>query len=307
MSKATPVVTKRHGRKWFAGRIRQAWQKTLDGIFEVGRLVGEAKDSLPHGEFLDMIKEDLPFKKRTAQLLMVVANDPKLSKAQHAALLPPSWMTLYEITRLDDDVFEQAVADGDIHPEVTRSTILKLLQPILPAPTFDVSPDRYGIVMCDPPWRYEHVKTTSRAIENQYPTMSLEEICDMPIDKKIDANAIMFMWATSPKLHESFDVLEAWGLNYRTCAIWDKEKIGMGYYFRQQHELLLVATRGKAAAPIAGTQPSSVFSSPRGKHSEKPVEVYEAIEKMYPNHRKLEMFARSSRKDWESWGNQSPS
>ena len=101
------------------------------------------------------------------------------------------------------------------------------------------------------------------------------------------------------------EVLTAWGFNYRTCAVWDKQKIGMGYYFRQQHELLLVAVRGKPPIPKPENRPSSVLSYPRGKHSEKPQEVYEIIEAMYPEMPKLEMFCRSPRKGWGVWGNQS--
>ena len=163
----------------------------------------------------------------------------------------------------------------------------------------------YPVVYVDPPWRYEHSETESRAIENQYPTMSLDEIKALKVSEITTKDCVMFMWATSPKLAESMEVLTAWGFNYRTCAVWDKQKIGMGYYFRQQHELLLVAVRGKPPIPKPENRPSSVLSYPRGKHSEKPQEVYEIIEAMYPEMPKLEMFCRSPRKGWGVWGNQS--
>ena len=98
----------------------------------------------------------------------------------------------------------------------------------------------WQIVLADPPWRYEHVKTTSRAIEQQYPTMSLSDICAMPVAKKCAKAAVLYLWATAPKLEEALEVLRAWGFTYRTCAVWTKPQIGMGYWFRQQHELLLV-------------------------------------------------------------------
>jgi N6-adenosine-specific RNA methylase IME4 len=112
------------------------------------------------------------------------------------------------------------------------------------------------------------------------------------------------MWATSPKLAEAFEVLDAWGFSYRTCAVWDKQKIGMGYYFRQQHELLLVAVRGTPPTPLPANRPASIFSYPRGEHSSKPHEVYEVIEAMYPELPKLEMFCRTPRAGWGAWGNQ---
>jgi len=162
----------------------------------------------------------------------------------------------------------------------------------------------YPVIYADPPWRYEHIETESRAIENQYPTMALDEIKALDLDAIALDDCVLFMWATSPKLAEAFEVLASWGFEYRTCAVWDKQKIGMGYYFRQQHELLLVAVRGQPLTPAPANRPSSVLSFPRGVHSAKPVEVYELIEAMYPELPKLEMFCRSPREGWGAWGNQ---
>ena len=164
--------------------------------------------------------------------------------------------------------------------------------------------ERYPVIYADPPWRYEYIETESRAVENQYPTMALDEIKALDLDAVALDDCVLFMWATSPKLAEAFEVLNAWGFEYRTCAVWDKQKIGMGYYFRQQHELLLVAVRGQPLTPAPANRPSSVLSFPRGEHSAKPVEVYELIEAMYPELPKLEMFCRSPRDGWGAWGNQ---
>lgn len=163
---------------------------------------------------------------------------------------------------------------------------------------------KYPVIYADPPWRYEHSETESRAIENHYPTMSLDEIKAMPIYEIAAEDCILFLWATSPKLHESLQVLDSWGFTYRTCAVWDKQKIGMGYYFRQQHELLLVATTGSPPTPLPANRPASVFSFERGEHSAKPLEVYELIEEMYPEFDKIELFCRSARDGWGAWGNQ---
>jgi N6-adenosine-specific RNA methylase IME4 len=164
--------------------------------------------------------------------------------------------------------------------------------------------DRYPIVYADPPWRYEHVKTESRAIENQYPTMSLDEICALPVGDMTTEDAVLFLWATSPKLSESMRVVESWGFTYRTCAVWVKDQIGMGYYFRQRHEMLLVATKGSPPVPEPADRPDSVIESPREEHSRKPDAFYLAIERMYPSLPKIELFARGARKGWARWGNQ---
>lgn len=164
--------------------------------------------------------------------------------------------------------------------------------------------ERYPVLYVDPPWRYEHVKTESRAIENQYPTMSLEEIKALPVSDIAFDDCVLFMWATSPKLAEAFDVLTAWGFAYRTCAVWDKQKIGMGYYVRQQHEHLLIATLGNPPAPAPENRKPSVYSEPRGPHSAKPLYYYQMIESMYPGVPKLELFARTPHDGWAAWGNE---
>lgn len=164
---------------------------------------------------------------------------------------------------------------------------------------------RYRLIYADPPWRYEHIETESRAIENQYPTMSLDEICALEAPAAKDS--VLFLWATSPKLAEAMRVVEAWGFSYRTCAVWDKERIGMGYYFRQQHELLLVAARGSLPVPEPSARPSSVIRIRRGRHSAKPTEVYELLESMYPQFTerdRVELFSRHARAGWTAWSNE---
>lgn len=164
--------------------------------------------------------------------------------------------------------------------------------------------ERYPIVYADPPWRYEHVKTESRAIENQYPTMSLDEICALDVNSITTDDSVLFLWATSPKLAEAMRVVESWGFTYRTCAVWTKDQIGMGYYFRQRHELLLVAVKGAPPMPEPADRPDSVVSAPRQEHSAKPEVFYELIERMYPSLPRIELFARSAREGWARWGNQ---
>jgi N6-adenosine-specific RNA methylase IME4 len=160
-----------------------------------------------------------------------------------------------------------------------------------------------NLVLADPPWRYDFAETDNRQIENQYPSATAEEICDMKPETQPDA--VLFLWATVAKLREAFEVMDAWGFEYKTSAVWDKEKIGMGYWFRGQHELLLVGTRGKFSPPDESSRVSSVFREPRGKHSVKPVCVYEWLESAFPAAIKLEMFCRSPRAGWKTHGNES--
>jgi N6-adenosine-specific RNA methylase IME4 len=165
---------------------------------------------------------------------------------------------------------------------------------------------RYPLLLTDPPWRYENppMGGGNRSIENHYPTMPLEDICAFPVAQIAADDALLYMWATSPKLAECFAVIEAWGFTYRTNIVWVKDKIGMGYHARSQHELLLIAKRGELPPPLPENRESSVVYAERGRHSEKPEAFYQLIERWYPTLPKVELFAREPRDGWISWGNQ---
>jgi N6-adenosine-specific RNA methylase IME4 len=162
----------------------------------------------------------------------------------------------------------------------------------------------YSVLLADPPWRYDYARTKSRRVENHYPTMALADICALDVASLAAVDAVLFLWATNPKLEEALSGIRAWGFSYRTNAAWVKPQMGMGYYFRQQHELLLVATRGTPKTPLPANRPRSVMSAPRQAHSKKPEIARELIERMYPDARRLEMFAREQRPGWDVWGNE---
>ena len=161
----------------------------------------------------------------------------------------------------------------------------------------------YQVVYADPPWRYSFSKTSNRKVENHYQTMTQADLtaaCPVPLAD----DAVLYLWATAPKLLEALEVLDAWGFRYVTQAVWDKERLGMGYWFRGQHELILVGVRGKVSPPIPGVRRSSVFRAPRGRHSAKPTEVRDHIAAAFPDARKVELFARVRVPGWDAWGNE---
>lgn len=163
-------------------------------------------------------------------------------------------------------------------------------------------------MLADPPWMYDFAETTNREVENHYPTATPEEIGEhlSAWGPELADDCVLFLWATAPKLREAFIVMDAWGFEYKTHAAWDKERMGMGYWFRGQHELLFVGTRGTFSPPVAEARVSSVFRERRNnKHSKKPVCVYEAIERMFPNATKYEMYQREPRDGWLGGGNES--
>lgn len=176
-----------------------------------------------------------------------------------------------------------------------------------PEPEAERSP-RPNLIVADPPWKYDFAETDNRQIENHYPTGTVPEIAQY-MRKEMEAedteqDVVLFLWATVAKMTEAFDLLDELGFQYKTCAVWDKEKIGMGYWFRGQHELLLVATRGQFSPPDQEHRVSSVFREARGKHSEKPECVFSWIEKAFPNAVKMEIFQRKTREGWIGKGNE---
>jgi N6-adenosine-specific RNA methylase IME4 len=212
-----------------------------------------------------------------------------------------------------DKTFETYCEETGINPDtgyewlhryfgLPRRKLGKPSIPLLPEGKFDV-------IYADPPWRYEFSETESRSIEAHYDTLLLEKICyykdpaGTPVQDKFAADAVLFLWSPSPKLFESFSVIKEWGFDYRTCAVWKKDKIGMGYFFRQQHELLLVARKGNMPVPEPANRPSSIIEAQRLNHSRKPDEVYEMIMKMYPRDRYLELFGkRQYNEKWVVFG-----
>lgn len=301
----------------WADKIRAAWQSSFDGIMECGRLLTKAKAQLDHGQWLQMIESELPFKADTAQRLMKISTDERLTNAAHARFLPRSRETLYELTKLSTEVFEQKIADGTIHPEMQRSDITgvakkearTIRERVLAGMQMALPSKKYGVIFADPEWQFEvYSRETGmdRAADNHYPTSTTDAICARPVQDIAAEDCSLWLCATVPMLPDALRVMAAWGFVYKSHVIWRKDRIGNGYWFRNQHELLLLGTRGNIPAPAMGTQFSSVIDAPVGKHSEKPDALYELIESYFPNLPKIELNARRARPGWASWGNEAP-
>lgn len=168
--------------------------------------------------------------------------------------------------------------------------------PSLPKGLFDV-------ILADPPWKYDFTAVSGNS-EEQYSTMSLDEICKLKIPSAEES--ILFLWATNPKIREALSVLEKWGYEYLTNMVWIKSGLGVGHYIRGDHELLLIGKKGKMPPPEEGNRPSSIIKADKRGHSRKPDEIYGIIEKMYPRRKYLELFARPEKKrnEWVYWGDE---
>ena len=167
---------------------------------------------------------------------------------------------------------------------------------------------RYGVIYADPPWRFEVYSEDTgqgRTAEAHYPTMSPEDLTALDVPSIAADDCALFMWATAPSMPQAIELLKTWGFTYVTHCMWVKDKLGMGFWFRNWHEVLIVAVKGKIPAPAHGTQWDSYVNAPRGEHSEKPAVFYELIESYFPTLPKIELFARGeARPKWDTWGNE---
>ena len=169
----------------------------------------------------------------------------------------------------------------------------------LPKPSLPVG--KYRVIYADPPWQYSN-SGFNQSAEAHYPTMPTSDICDISIAQLCTPETVLFLWATNPLLPEALTVMDAWGFEYKTNIVWNKGSApGIGWYVKSKHELLLIGAGTQTAHPI--TKPNSYFDAKRGIHSRKPSIVYEIIESMY-NGPYVELFARTKRDDWDSWGNE---
>jgi len=163
---------------------------------------------------------------------------------------------------------------------------------------------RFEVIYADPPWSYNNTGSYRESVGANYKTMSNVDICNLSdAIKGITAkDAVLFLWITSPLLPEAFPIAKAWGFTYRASMIWRKNRApGIGWYVRTYHEILLICTNTNAFHPLEKL-PSIVDAKVR-KHSQKPEEFYEIIERMYSGP-KIELFSRDPRIGWTSWGNE---
>lgn len=189
-------------------------------------------------------------------------------------------------------------------------------QKIAPFGLEDQSP-KFGTILADPPWRFQN-RTGKIAPENgklsRYNTMSLAEICSLPVAKIADDPSHLYLWVPNALLPDGLTVMNAWGFRYVSNIIWEKVRKdggpdgrGVGFYFRNVTEVLLFGVRGKNARTLdPGRSQVNVIRSRKREHSRKPDEQYEIIESCSWGPR-IELFSRGCRPGWKTWGNQADS
>ena len=206
------------------------------------------------------------------------------------------------IAREEPEIQQKIVEKLSSGTDRVKIALIKIKREDKPTFTPELPTDKFNVILADPAWKYDFSVSENRSTENHYQTMELEEICNLEVPASKDS--ILFLWSTTTKIDWAIKVIEAWGFIFKTSMVWVKNKIGCGYYVRNQHELVLIATKGQIGTPTPATRPNSVFYADRKEHSEKPTILYELIEQMYPNGKYLELFAREARENWVCWGNE---
>lgn len=158
----------------------------------------------------------------------------------------------------------------------------------------------FSTVYADPPWQYGN-QATRASTDNHYPTMTLDDICDLPVSKVVDEHAHLHLWTTNGFLFDAKRVMEAWGFEYRSCFVWVKPQMGIGNYWRVSHEFMLFGLRGKC--PFRRRDQMSWREMDRGRHSSKPDDIRQIVESVSPGPY-LEMFGRIAMPNWTVFGNQ---
>jgi N6-adenosine-specific RNA methylase IME4 len=184
----------------------------------------------------------------------------------------------------------------------------------------DLPEKKYDIIYADPPWDYGgklQFDRSSAAVDKvnldknifissanfKYPTVKTKDLKKIPLHEIARADCLLFMWVTNPHLAQGIELGQAWGFEYKTVAfVWDKMVHNPGQYTLSYCELCLVFKRGRIPKPRGARNIKQLVRSPRTEHSEKPLQVLENIEKMFPTQDKIELFARNKPNGWDVWG-----
>lgn len=235
----------------------------------------------------------------------------------------------YEMMAAHPDVVEQAIADARENCDVvSRASVFDAIRTrqreqkkqavqqrideyaTVQTGTIDIeSPDKkYNIIYADPPWKYWEGGDKNQSLH--YTTMTIDEICALPVKNIADDDCVLFLWVTYPILQDAFRVIEAWGFKYSTAAfVWVKKNkqkdtpfFGNGAWTRANSELCLLATKGNVMRLDAGV--SQVVESPIEEHSKKPDCVRELITRLVGELPRVELFCRNPADGWDVWGNE---
>ena len=167
----------------------------------------------------------------------------------------------------------------------------------------------YNVLYVDPPWNYNNKRTggsMKSGASQQYDILDEDGIVNIIRNIPTTESSVIFLWSTTPMIKSALSILEKLGFTYKTQIVWIKTgRLGMGFWVRVQTEFLLLGVKGKVA-PFRSSMRNFVMEKP-GKHSVKPIQFYDIIEKLtaeMPDRKMIEIFARNTKLGWDSFGNE---
>ena len=282
---AARIATLQHGGNRSKSPTGDLTQQQSANLLNVGkRSVERAGEVLDHGA-----PELVAFVER---------GEVSVSAAADVATLPVEEQVEI-IARGEEEILRRAKEIRADRAEQRRSERLgRLAQVGLPI-------GKYRVIYADPPWSYGNTLPEDYGeVSKHYATMTIEDLCALPVSERAADDAVLFLWVTSPLLEEAFAVVTAWGFAYKASFVWDKVKHNYGHYNSVRHEFLLVCTRGSATPEIKRLHDSVIVHERTEKHSEKPAVFRSMIEDLYPTGPRLELFARARFDGWEAHGDE---
>ena len=300
--------------EWFHSRLLAIGEST--DVAELGDTVRRAEALKGIAREVDdtgvahrrLVEIKLRAEYRAGQLL---AADPSVGSGKGDSLSPlgierhqsSRWQRIASIPPAEFDAWLGTTAEPSTSAALKlakQSNAAKGNDTQLPRPVdnLDTTPDLFTTIVIDPPWRYDN-SATRGAAEDHYGTMTQTDLLAMELPAADDAH--FYCWVTNSFIEDGFQLVKAWGFNYKTCLTWCKPQIGMGNYFRSTTEHVLFATRGKQ--PTLTNNTPTHFVADRKRHSQKPELFYDIVEASSPGPY-LEMFARRRRFGWHVWGNE---
>jgi N6-adenosine-specific RNA methylase IME4 len=195
---------------------------------------------------------------------------------------------------------------GRVHGLYRRLKVIKQAAEIRKEPPPLPGRGPYRVIVADPPWPYEvREEDPSHEGTRPYPTMPIEQICDIAVASFAHTDCVLFLWTTNHHMREAFSVLDAWGFAQKTILTWAKDRVGLGDWLRGQTEHAIMAVRGKPTVIL--TNESTLLHAPARGHSRKPIEFYDLVERICPAPRYAYLFSRYRHNEkWDCHGDEAP-
>lgn len=183
---------------------------------------------------------------------------------------------------------------------------------------------KFNVIIADPPWKFDDKLTVSsvkRGAESQYKgVLSVEDIVNIDVQSIVGDWGVLALWVPSSMLSDGLRTMTSWGFRQTTTYVWGKTtksgkiEFGMGRMFRGSHEIALIGTCGKPYANLQNKSqrslivdedlPSDFELALNEMHSKKPQNLHNSFNLMFPDAKKLELFARRHTEGWTCTGNE---